>query len=222
MADLVTAYLALGSNLGDRSALLDAALSLLRLQPGISVQTVSSYHETEPVGGPAGQGKYLNAACQIQTSLEPRNLLRVLQAIETQLGRVRTEQWGPRTLDLDLLLYGAEVLHIQEAGLELIVPHPRMHERGFVLGPLVEIAPLAVHPVLQSTAKDLLAQWKQSQEPPVPRRELTGQTAVITGSTSGIGRAIARTLAEAGANVIIHGRRSHDAAPAVAQECSLC
>src|ERR1043165_150836 len=81
---------------------------------------------------------------------------------------------------------------------------------------------LAVHRVLQSPAKDLLAQWKQSQEPPVPRRELTGQTAVITGSTSGIGRAIARTLAEAGANVIIHGRRSHDAARAVAQECSLC
>jgi len=98
----------------------------------------------------------------------------------------------------------------------LIVPHPRMHERLFVLAPLVEIAPLAVHPVLQSTAKDLLDRLKEPRE---SRRELAGQTAVVTGSTSGIGRAVALELADAGANVVIHGRRSRESAERVADEC---
>src|SRR5262245_11997037 len=150
MPDAVTAYIALGSNLGDRRALLDEAIESLRLQPGVEVVTVSSYHETDPVGGPAGQGKYLNAAADLRTTLGAKQLLGVLQAIETQLGRVRAERFGPRTIDLDLLLYGAEVIRSDD----LIVPHPRMHERLFVLESLVEIAPLAVHPVLQSTAKN--------------------------------------------------------------------
>jgi 3-oxoacyl-[acyl-carrier protein] reductase len=218
MPDPVAAYIALGSNLGDRRALLDEAIARLRLQPGIEVISVSSHHETEPVGGPAEQGKYLNAAAQLRTTLTALQLLHVLQAVETQLGRVRTERFGPRTIDLDLLLYGSEILEIQELGCDLIVPHPRLHERLFVLEPLVEIAPLAVHPLLQSTAKDLLERLKQPGE---SRRELAGQNAVITGSTNGIGRAIALALADAGANILVHGRRSMQAAENVAEECRL-
>jgi 2-amino-4-hydroxy-6-hydroxymethyldihydropteridine diphosphokinase len=215
MAEAVTAYIALGSNLGDRKGLLDEAIEQMRLQPGIEVVAVSTYHETDPVGGPAGQGRYLNAVAQLRTTLDAPKLLRVLQSIENRLGRVRTERNGPRTLDLDLLLFGSEV---HGAG-DPIVPHPRMQERDFVLAPLVEIAPLAVHPVLQSTAKDLLERLKHARQPVVARRELTGQNAVITGSTSGIGRAIALALADAGANVVIHGRRSGQVAEQVAVEC---
>jgi len=218
MPDPVAAYIALGSNLGDRRALLDEAIARMRLQPGIEVISVSSHHETEPVGGPAGQGKYLNAVAHLRTTLTALQLLHVLQAVETQLGRVRTERFGPRTIDLDLLLYGSEMLRIQEPGCDLIVPHPRLHERLFVLEPLVEIAPLAVHPLLQSTAKDLLERLKRPCE---PRRELAGQNAVVTGSTSGIGRAIALALADAGANILVHGRRSMQAAESVAGECRL-
>jgi 2-amino-4-hydroxy-6-hydroxymethyldihydropteridine diphosphokinase len=216
MPESVAAYIALGSNLGDRRAMLEEALALLRLQPGVEVVNVSSYHETEPVGGPAGQGKFLNAAACLRTTLGARPLLGVLQAVEAQLGRVRTERFGPRTIDLDLLLYGTEILQIQEAGCELIVPHPRMHERSFVLEPLVEIAPLTVHPLLQSTAKDLLERLRRPGE---RRRELAGQNAVVTGSTSGIGRAIALALADAGANILVHGRRSMHAAESAAEEC---
>ena len=218
MPDPVIAYIALGSNLGDRRGFLDAALQRLRLQPGIELVSISSYHETEPVGGPAGQGSYLNAVAQIRTTLDAPKLLRVLMAIEAQLGRVRAERFGPRTLDLDLLLFGTQTVQSEE----LIVPHPRLQDRLFVLEPLVEIAPLAVHPVLQSTAKDLLERLRQANQPHEPRRELAGQTAVVTGSTSGIGRAIALALAEAGANVLIHGRRSLESAEAVAQECRAC
>ena len=209
---MLDAFIALGSNLGDRRAFLDAALARLRLQPGVEVVSISTYHETEPVGGPAGQGVYLNAVAVVRTSLNPLQLLRVLQGLENQLGRVRAERFGPRTIDLDLLLYGTEVVQTDE----LTVPHPRMHERRFVLEPLVEIAPLAVHPGLQSTAKDLL---ERLQQPTPSRRELTGQTAVVTGSTSGIGRAIALRLADAGANLLIHGRRSAESAEQVAEEC---
>lgn len=208
MADSVTAYIALGSNLGDRRAFLDAAIARLRARPGIEVATVSSYLETEPVGGPAGQGKYLNAVAEVRTALGAADLLHALLAIETDMGRVRTERFGPRTIDLDVLLYGTQMVQSDD----LIVPHPRMHERLFVLAPLAEIAPLAVHPVLQSTAKDLLNRLTHP-------RELAGQNAVVLGSTSGIGRAIALALADAGANVLIHGRRSLESAQKVADEC---
>src|SRR6266849_4677516 len=99
----ITAYIALGSNLGDRRAYLDRALQSLGEQPGITVTHVSSYYETEPVGGPAGQGAYLNAAAELATELTPGELLRVLLEVEQGLGRVRRERNGPRTLDLDLL-----------------------------------------------------------------------------------------------------------------------
>ncbi len=207
----VTAYIALGSNLGERQHYLDTALQRLRAQ--MAVVRVSAYRETEPVGGPAGQGKYLNAVAEVQTDLGPRELLRRLLDIEAELGRVRQEQHGPRTLDLDLLLYGHEVLAIHEPDCDLVVPHPRLHERLFVLKPLVEIAPLAVHPVLQSTAVELL---RRLQAP----GDLLGMRAVVTGSSNGIGRAIAEALAGAGAAVIVHGHRSAARAEEVAQACS--
>lgn len=209
MADPVLAYIALGSNLGDRRAYLDGAVAKLRSQAGVDVLQVSSYHETEPVGGPAGQGKYLNAVAEVRTTLDAPGLLHALLAVETAMDRVRSERFGPRTIDLDVLLYGHAI--IQTA--ELTVPHPRMHERLFVLQPLAEIAPLAVHPALKSTALDLLRRLQ-------PPRELLGQNAVVTGSTSGIGRAIALALADAGANVVIHGRRSLETAQAVAAGCN--
>jgi 2-amino-4-hydroxy-6-hydroxymethyldihydropteridine diphosphokinase len=216
----VTAYIGLGSNLGERAAQLDRALELLRLQPGIAVERVSSYHETEPVGGPPGQGNYLNAAAQLRTDLEAAALLQALLAVERDMGRVRTERWGPRLIDLDLLLYGTAALEMHTPELDLIVPHPRLHERSFVLEPLVEIAPLAVHSVLQSTAADLLRRLRALQPGPADSSqcELAGQTALVTGSTSGIGRAIALELAAAGARVLVHGRRQAQAQE-VAEEC---
>src|SRR5881227_3832207 len=128
----VTAYIALGSNLGDRRANLDGAIQALRDHPAIGELRVSSYHETEPVGGPPGQGKYLNAAAELQTDLDPEALLRMLLDVEVKLGRVRQERYGPRTLDLDLLLYGREYVDVERPGFNLVVPHPRMHEREFV------------------------------------------------------------------------------------------
>src|SRR5262245_61760951 len=127
----VTAFIALGSNLGDRQANIKGAIDALRATRGIEVTRVSSARETEPVGGPVGQGRYLNAAAQIETSLSPEALLKELLAIETRLGRVRGEPNAPRTLDLDLLLYG----EIIRASPDPIIPHPRMHLRSFVLEP---------------------------------------------------------------------------------------
>lgn len=202
------AYIALGSNLGDRKENLDRAVEMLRSQAGICVDKVSAYYETEPVGGPPGQGKYLNGAAELRTTLGPRALLDVLMQLEKDLGRVRQERDGPRTLDLDLLLY--DNCWIDEPG--LTIPHPRMHERRFVLEPLAELAPNAIHTVLGRTVRELLA----NRTPP-PGRELTGKRTLITGSTSGIGRAIALELAAAGADVIVHGRKQ-DAADRVVEQ----
>src|SRR6476469_5724358 len=102
----VPAYLALGSNLGDRRAHLEQAVADLKASPDIRVGRLSSLYETAPVGGPAGQGPYLNAALEVETSLDPDALLRLLLSIEERHGRVRAERFGPRTLDLDLLLFG--------------------------------------------------------------------------------------------------------------------
>jgi NAD(P)-dependent dehydrogenase (short-subunit alcohol dehydrogenase family) len=144
----------------------------------------------------------------------------VLLDVEQALGRVRSEYHGPRTLDLDLLLYGNRTLSQSN----LTVPHPRMHERRFVLEPLAELAPHAVHPVLGQTVAALLrglhAPHTVRRTAPFasPGRELAGQRAVVTGSTSGIGKAMVLELAAAGAEVIVHGRRSQQAADAVAEQ----
>ena len=147
------ALLALGSNLGDRKANLDGAIASLRQVPGVNLREVSSYHETPAVGGPAGQGAFLNAVAATEPTLEPHALLGVLRAIESRFGRQRTVRWGERTLDLDLLTFGNEVIETQE----LIVPHPRLGFRRFVLAPAAEVAPGAVEPWTQRTVCDLLA-----------------------------------------------------------------
>jgi len=131
------AYIGLGSNLGDRRALLEEALRRLDADPSVSVSAVSTFRETEPVGV-VDQPRFLNAAAAIETTLEPRELLERLLAVERELGRDRSgEHWGPRTVDLDLLLFGDVV--VDEPG--LAVPHPRLHERRFVLEPLLELDP---------------------------------------------------------------------------------
>jgi 3-oxoacyl-[acyl-carrier protein] reductase len=209
---MALALIALGSNLGDRRAYLRRALDALRAQPNIVVERVSSLYETAPVGGPAGQSHYLNAVAVLHTERTPDDLLHLLLDIEASLGRVRTEREGPRTIDLDLLLYD----DIIRDDPHLTLPHPRMHQRLFVLQPLAEIASGVVHPRLKRTIAELLADL-QGVRPfgPAPGRELTGLRAVVTGSTSGIGQAIALELASGGADVIVHGRRSRDAAESV-------
>jgi 2-amino-4-hydroxy-6-hydroxymethyldihydropteridine diphosphokinase len=131
-----TAFVGIGSNLGDREGYLRRAIDLLSAEDGIEVVAVSTLRETEPVG-PVPQGPFLNGAVRIATTLSPRDLLGRLLAVEQGLGRVRLERFGPRTIDLDLLLYGDE--SVDEPG--LTVPHPRLHERRFALEPLAELDP---------------------------------------------------------------------------------
>lgn len=133
---MTTAYVALGSNLGDRATLLRAALVTLQRGGDVQVVTESAVYETAPVGGPE-QPDYLNMVVAVATALEPEALLERCLAIEAEHGRVRRERWGPRTLDLDLLAFGAE----ERRSERLTLPHPRMAERAFVLVPLAEIAP---------------------------------------------------------------------------------
>jgi 2-amino-4-hydroxy-6-hydroxymethyldihydropteridine diphosphokinase len=150
---MVTAYLALGSNLGNREATLRGAREALNENPGIEVAAWSPLYETVPVGGPAGQGLFLNAVLRVETALSARALLQSCLAVEDGFGRQRLEQWGPRTLDVDLLFYGGEILSRSE----LEVPHPRLHQRPFVLLPLLELAPGLTHPGLGRTVRDLAA-----------------------------------------------------------------
>jgi 2-amino-4-hydroxy-6-hydroxymethyldihydropteridine diphosphokinase len=134
--DRVRAYLALGSNVGDRQAGLQLAVDALAHAQGVHVVSVSRVYETAPVGGPP-QDAYLNAVVAIDAELGPHALLALAQEIEASAARVRTVRWGPRTLDVDILLFGDD--RIDDA--DLTVPHPRMWERGFVLAPLRDVAP---------------------------------------------------------------------------------
>ena len=132
---MTIAYLGLGSNLGDRFEHLRRALELLR-ERGVRVLRSSRVYETEPVGGPA-QPDYLNAVVEVEIDGTARDLLRACLAVEEALGRVRTERWGPRVIDVDVLSFGEEAIDDPD----LQVPHPRMHERAFVLVPLLELDP---------------------------------------------------------------------------------
>ena len=145
-----TAYLALGSNLGDKEANLRRALELLQ-QRGVEVVKTSSFICTEPYGV-TDQPQFLNGVCEVRTSLEPLELLQTLLEIEQEMGRVRLRHWGERNIDLDLLLYEDVVMDTPE----LILPHPDMQNRDFVLLPLAEIAPEIIHPTLQKTISELV------------------------------------------------------------------
>jgi 2-amino-4-hydroxy-6-hydroxymethyldihydropteridine diphosphokinase len=145
--------IALGSNLGDRLDNLRAGVAGIDAADGIEVVTVSPLYETAPVGGPENQGPYLNAALIADTTLDAADVLALLHRIEADRERQRVVHWGPRTLDLDLLVHGDLVSDV--ATLE--VPHPRMHERRFVMVPVCDIAPDLVHPRLGRTMLDLLA-----------------------------------------------------------------
>lgn len=128
-----TIYLGLGSNIGDRLGSLTRAVDGLK-QRDVHLVRSSRVYETDPVGGPA-QPDYLNAVIEVETKLEPRDLLRACLEVEDELGRVRGERWGPRTIDIDILVYGDRDVFDPD----LVIPHPRMHERAFVLVPLLEL-----------------------------------------------------------------------------------
>lgn len=152
--NLHTAFVALGSNLGRREKNITAALSSLESTREIEIVKVSPLYETQAEGGPADQRNFINGVVHLRTSLSSERLLAVCRRIEDLLGRQRTVHWGPRTIDLDLLAFDDEI----QSEPELTLPHPMMHERHFVMKPLVDIAPDWVHPVLGQSAKSILDQ----------------------------------------------------------------
>ena len=155
-------FVGLGSNLGEREAMIRLALEALSRLPGTRLVKASSLYDTEPVGE-VDQPNFLNAVAQLDTELTARQLLWNLLLIEKRLGRVRTQRWGPRTIDLDLLLHGSLVLDEPE----LTVPHPELTARSFVLVPLVELDPVLVHPVTGETLLHHLS--RLNTRPPVKR-----------------------------------------------------
>ena len=149
-------FIGVGSNEGNRLELISKAARALGSTSGIRLVQMATILETEPVGGPP-QGPYLNTVVELDTVLAPAELLRVLQDIERRFGRQpSSERWGPRPIDLDLLLYDDRVIH--ESALD--VPHPRLHERRFVLEPLAQLAPEVIHPVLKQSIVNLLSNIK--------------------------------------------------------------
>jgi 2-amino-4-hydroxy-6-hydroxymethyldihydropteridine diphosphokinase len=157
-----TAYIGFGSNVGDRVDFCDRAVTLLSLLPHSQMTGVSLLYETEPVKDKVdpGEGWFLNGVVQLETDIAPRSLLELLREIERSLGRDEEDRSGPRTIDLDILFYGDRV--IDESG--LTVPHPRLHQRRFVLMPLSELAPLFVHPKLLRSVNQMLAETSDSTE----------------------------------------------------------
>jgi 2-amino-4-hydroxy-6-hydroxymethyldihydropteridine diphosphokinase len=150
---MVECLIALGANLGDRAATLDAALAMIAEDSQTRVVARSTFHETAAVGGPAGQQAFLNAAARIETSRDCAATWKLLSSVERRLGRVRDVRWGPRTIDLDLLFYGSLVLK----SAELEVPHPRMAFRRFVLAPAAEVGAEMIHPTIGWSVEQLLA-----------------------------------------------------------------
>ena len=157
-----TVFIGFGSNVGDRVDFCDRAVTLLSLLPHSKVVGVSLLYETEPVKDHAqpGDGWFLNGVVQLETDVTPKNLLGVLREIERSLGRDEENRSGPRTIDLDILFYGQRIVNEPD----LVVPHPRLHQRRFVLMPLSELDPLFMHPSLHRTISQLLAEVGKQPE----------------------------------------------------------
>jgi GTP cyclohydrolase-4 len=151
---MITVYLGLGSNVGDRRGNLDRALDFLSQR--LKMEKVSSIYDTGPLGNP-DQSRFLNLVCQVSTSLEPAALLALAKGIESKLGRLPHTSNAPRPIDIDILFYGDQVIETTE----LIIPHPRLTERAFVLIPMAAIAPDLVHPVNNKTIKELIRELQR-------------------------------------------------------------
>jgi 2-amino-4-hydroxy-6-hydroxymethyldihydropteridine diphosphokinase len=151
----IRVFIGLGSNVGDREEYIEQGIFLLSKTPGIKIIKKSANYETD-AEGPGDQPAYLNAVVEIQTAIDPYKLLEILHETENALGREREVEWGPRTIDLDMLLYDDLIISDDK----LQVPHPLLHERIFVLRPLAEIAPKAIHPALERTIESLFEERK--------------------------------------------------------------
>ncbi len=174
---MALALLALGSNLGDRAGTLRRALAEMKGLPGTTLVARSPVHETKPIGGPSGQGQFLNAAAVVQSTLAPVDLLGELRQIEKRLGRQPAAPWAARIIDLDVLLYDDAVLTTPE----VMIPHPRMSYRRFVLEPAAEIAGSMVHPESGWTVAALLSHLNYTDEwiaLAAPSAELAGQLVI--------------------------------------------
>jgi len=154
---MLPVLLSFGSNLGDRHATLNSAWHVLGQTDSIETIRLSPFYETEPLGGPAEQPKYINAAGIVRTTLLPLELLETLQKIEADFGRVRTERWGARTLDIDILLYEEQIVELST----LTIPHVEMLHRQFVLEPAKDIAADWVHPLTKKTIEE---HWRESRK----------------------------------------------------------
>jgi len=152
------AYIGIGSNLGDKLGNCRLALEAIGADPRNRLVRCSPFYRTEPVGK-RDQGWFVNGVAAVEAGMEPRDLLAFLLSVENRMGRIRTEKWGPRLIDLDLLFFGDLVL--DEKGLQ--IPHPRLQERRFVLVPLNDIAPGLLHPVFRRTVSQLLADLKTEE-----------------------------------------------------------
>ena len=151
MSHKARAFIGAGANLGEPVRQIRQAQDELEKSPGVRLGAVSSLYRTQPEG-PIAQPPFVNAVFSLECGISPQELLALLLSVEEKMGRIRRERWGPRLIDLDLLFFDESI--ISEQGLE--VPHPRLHERRFVLAPLVEIAPDVVHPVIQKPVSELL------------------------------------------------------------------
>jgi 2-amino-4-hydroxy-6-hydroxymethyldihydropteridine diphosphokinase len=146
------AYISIGSNLGDKLDNCRNGFAALGETDGIIVEDLSKYYQTEPMGY-TDQPWFVNAAARILTSLAPLDLLKALKSLESEFGRINNVRFGPRTLDFDIIFYNDMVIEIPD----LIIPHPRMYEREFVLRPICDLAPDLIHPVLKKSSRQLLA-----------------------------------------------------------------
>lgn len=154
----ITAYVALGTNLGNLRQNLDDALNRLRGK-GLEITQVSGYIDTDPYGV-TDQPRFLNVVCEVKTELAAQQLLEMLLATELEMGRVRLRHWGERIIDLDIIFYGDEIIKTDT----LTVPHPDMQNRDFVLRPLAEIAPQKQHPVLHKTVAQLWQEYLEKKD----------------------------------------------------------